>query len=217
MDSVRVALVENHDLVRVGIRLILESIGWIEVVAEADDAAEALELIRRERPKVVLIDISLPGMNGLELIQKIREMPETQTLHIVMLTVHTEKEYVWRAMRLGAEGYVVKDGRPEELELAIKAVISGQMFVSPQVAKYFVTTYLHKTGWITPYEQLSQEQRRMLQLVAQGYTNKQLAEEFHLGIKMVETQRAQLMHHLGFRDVTELVRFAIRMGLVTVD
>jgi DNA-binding NarL/FixJ family response regulator len=214
MTKVRVLLAEDHKLVRAGIKALLQGIPWVEVVAEAANGQEAIDLATSYQPDIVLMDISMPKLNGLEAIQMIKKLPDIQ---VIVLSMHTNKEYVWQALRAGASGYVIKDADVDELEFAIRMVKQEQVYLSPQISKQVVQQYLGRPDELTDFERLTPRQRQILQLVAEGYTTKQIAEELHLGVKTVETHRTQLMQQLDIHDVTGLVRYAIRMGLVNLE
>lgn len=216
MSVIRVMLADDHTLVRAGIRALLDNLDGMQVVAEAREGRDALDLIKTHQPDVVLLDIAMPGLNGLEVTARAtREFPNTRVL---ILSVHANEEYVLQALRAGAAGYLLKDGSPAELELAIKAVVRGETYLSPLVSKHVVAEYVRRVGGEAgPLELLTPRQREILQLVAEGRTTKEIAELLKISVKTVETHRAQLMERLDVHDVAGLVRFAIRIGLVTPD
>ena len=213
MKAIRVVIADDHRLVRAGIRSLLSSLKGIEVVAEAGDGHEALLLIGTHHPHVALLDIAMPGLNGLEVAARAsKESPNTR---VIMLSMHTSEEYVLRALRAGAAGYLVKDAGTAELELAVKAVASGENYLSPGVSKHVVSDYVRRIATpTTPLERLTARQREVLQLIAEGNSSKEIARRLELSVKTVETHRTQLMHQLDIHDVTGLVRFAIGVGLV---
>jgi DNA-binding NarL/FixJ family response regulator len=215
MTSVRVVLVEDHVIVRAGIRALLRTMDDIEVVAEASDGREAVRVIEQHQPDVVLMDIAMPGLNGLEALRTLHHLPKVRVL---MLSMHTNEEYVWQALRAGAAGYLHKESDPVELELAIRAAARGETFLSPTIAKSFVEHSINQVRQVsTPTERLTARQREILQLVAEGHTTKEIAHILSIGVKTVETHRAQLMDLLDIHDVAGLVRFAIRTGLVSPE
>lgn len=214
MNKVSVLLADDHNLVRAGIKALLQAIPWTEVVAEAANGQEAIDLATSHQPDIVLMDISMPKLNGLEAIQAIKKLPG---VHVIVLSMYTNKEYVWQALRAGASGYVIKDADVDELEFAIRMVKQDQVYLSPQVSKQVVQQYLGHPDKFTDFERLTPRQRQILQLVAEGYTSKQIAEELKVGVKTVETHRTQLMQQLDIHDVTSLVRYAIRTGLVNLE
>lgn len=212
----RIVLVDNHTLVRAGIRALLADVPTVKVVAEAADGREGLAMIEQHRPDVVLMDIAMPGMSGLEATaQAVQAFPATR---IIILSMHASEEYVLRALRVGAVGYLLKDSGLNELELALQAVARGETYLSPAVSKHVVADYLRRVGEDSnPLEQLTPRQREILQLIAEGLTTKDIARRLELSIKTVETHRQQLMNRLDIHDVTGLVRFAIRVGLIAPE
>ena len=212
--SLRVLLADDHTLVRAGIRSLLESIPGVEVVAEADDGREALELIAKRRPDVALLDIGMPGLNGLELAKRVpHESPKTK---IIILSMHADANYVNQALRAGVHGYLLKGAAVSELPLALSAVTRGETYLTPKVSRFVVDGFLsgEEAG---PLEGLTRRQCEILQLIAEGNSTKEIAGMLKLGVKTVETHRSRLMDRLDIHDVAGLVRFAIRAGLVTPE
>lgn len=211
---VRILLAEDHTLVRAGIRALLQNLSWVEVVAEAGDGQEAIKQIEQHQPDIALMDITMPNMNGLEALRIMKQ--NFPNVRIIMLSMHTSEEYVLQALRAGAAGYLLKDAGIGELELAIRSVSLGQSYLSPVVSKHVIGNYIQRTGGETSsLERLTVRQRQILQLIAEGCTTRQVADKLNISVKTVETHRAQLMHHLDIHDITGLVRYAIRMGLVS--
>jgi DNA-binding NarL/FixJ family response regulator len=209
-------LADNHTLVRAGLRALLRSIDGIEVVAEADDGREALHLVGTQQPDVVLMDVAMPEMNGLEATARVSK--EFPSVRVIILSMHANEEYVLQALRAGAAGYVLKDSGVSELELALKSVSRGETYLSPAVSKHVVADYVRRVGGESnSLEQLTPRQREILQLLAEGRSMKEIAQLLFISIKTVETHRAQLMERLDIHDVPGLVRYAIRIGLVTPD
>jgi DNA-binding NarL/FixJ family response regulator len=215
MNPIKIVLAEDHTLVRAGIKMLLQNIEGMQVVAEANDGQEAIEHIKNLKPDVVLMDITMPVLNGLEAARLARQYHEVK---VVMLSMHASEEYVWQALRAGALGYLLKDSGIAELELAVRAVANGQSYFSPAVSKHIVANYLQRVGMeVSPLERLTSRQRQILQLIAEGHTTKQIAEKLNVSIKTTETHRSQLMDQLNIHDISGLVRYAIRTGLVTSD
>jgi DNA-binding NarL/FixJ family response regulator len=213
MTSRRILIADDHALVRSGIRLLIESLEGFEVVAEAGDGLEALELIESHRPDILLLDITLPGLNGLALLDRIHDLPDMP--RVLVLSMHSGPEYVARALNAGAAGYLFKDSAFDELAEALDAVAHRRRYLSraldPEVIDRFCAGL---KGGKDDLDVLTQRQRQILQLIAEGHGTRQIAERLHVSVKTVETHRAQLMERLGIRDIAGLVRFAIRTGLI---
>jgi DNA-binding NarL/FixJ family response regulator len=215
MAKISVLLADDHTLVRAGFRNMLEGINSVEVIAEAGDGREALALIERHRPDVVLMDIAMPGLNGLEAARRVSK--DFPNVHVVILSMHASEEYVLRALNAGAAGYLLKDADPAELELAIKAARQGNTYLSPPVSRQ-VSEYIQRTGGKdSSLEKLTPRQREVLQLIAEGQTNREIAHTLGISVKTVETHRMKLMKRLDIHDIAGLVRYAIRKGLVSLE
>ena len=216
MNPIRVLLADDHTLVRAGLRKLLESIAGLEVVGEAGDGLELLELADRLRPQIVLMDIAMPGLNGLEATGRLlKTLPDVKVL---VLSMHQNAEYVRQALRQGAVAYLLKDAAPQELELALRAVLRGETYLSPAVSKGVVSDYVQRLrSDEKPEDALTPRQREVLQLIAEGQSTKEIARRLDLSVKTVETHRTQLMKQLDIHEVAGLVRYAIREGLVSVD
>jgi len=216
MKPVRVLLADDHALVRAGLRELLQKLPDVEVVAEAGDGREALALVKTALPNLVLLDITMKGLTGLEAAERIvKDFPGVK---VVMLSMHANEEYVLRALRAGVSGYIIKDAAIVELELAIKAVVADETYLSPSISRSVIENYLNRTGHkSSPLEQLTPRQREILQLIAEGQSTKEIAFTLKLSVKTVETHRAQLMERLEIYDVAGLVRYAMRVGLITPE
>jgi len=210
--ALRILLADDHALVRAGMRSLLQDLGDIEVVAEASDGAEALAAAERARPDVVLMDIAMKGMNGLEAAARLRE--RQPGVKIIILSMHTSEEYVLLALRAGAAAYLIKDSATSELELALKCVMRGDTYLSPAISRQVVDGYVQRVGASTGPDPLTPRQREVLKRIAEGRSTKEIAFELNLSVKTVETHRAQIMDRLSIRDVAGLVRYAMRVGLV---
>jgi DNA-binding NarL/FixJ family response regulator len=214
VSRIRVLLADDHALVREGIRSLLDGLADVQVVAEAADGREALRLVAQHQPDVALVDISMPGLNGLEVVASARkDHPRTR---IVVLSMHKDDEYVQRALRWGAAGYLLKSATCQELEMAVRAVARGEIWLSSSVSQPVVTTYL-RAGESSSVEALSSRQRQVLQLIAEGHSTKEIAQRLGLSVKTVEGHRTQLTERLGIHGIPGLVRYAIRVGLVSPE
>ncbi len=213
MTAIRVLLADDHTLVRAGIRSLLKGLENVEVVGEAGDGQEAVRLAESLRPDVVLLDVGMPGLNGLDVAARL--VTHDASIRVLILSMHTSEEYVLRALRAGCAGYLLKGSAVAELEIAVRAVARGETYLSPAVSKHVMDDYVRRTGGATdPIDALTPRQREVLQLVAEGNTSKDIADRLGLSFKTVEAHRAQIMERLGLHDVAGLVRFAMRMGLV---
>jgi two-component system response regulator NreC len=214
---IRVLLADDHTIVRQGVRLCLEAMGDIAVVAEAGDGQEAVYLCAQLRPDVAVVDLTMPRLNGVEAIRQIkRDVPDTE---VVVLSVHDSEAYVVQALRAGAAGYVLKRNAATELAAAIRAAHDGQAYLHPAVARRVIDDYLSRIHAsedpvTEPHERLTPREREVLQLAAEGHSTRAIAGLLCLSTKTVEHHRASLMTKLGLRGQTELVKYAIRAGLV---
>jgi DNA-binding NarL/FixJ family response regulator len=216
MSPIRVMLADDHALVRAGLRALLQSLDGVQVVAEVGGGHEALQAVSKHQPDVVLMDIAMPGMNGLEAAE--RMMKQWPSVRLIILSMYTNEDYVRQALSAGAAGYLQKGADPAELELAIKAVMRGETYLTPAVSKQVVHNYLEQGGKKSgTLQELTPRQREVLQLIAEGHSTKDMAQRLNLSVKTIETHRTELMHRLDIHDVAGLVRYAIRIGLVTPE
>jgi DNA-binding NarL/FixJ family response regulator len=216
MSPIRILLVDDHDLVRAGIRSLLQNVQGVEVVAESEDGRGALELIRTHRPDVVLMDVAMRGLNGLEAARLIAK--QFPTVRVIILSMFANEEYVASALRSGASGYLLKNSSPAELELALKTVARGETYLTAAVSRTVIEDYKSRLAErLTPLERLTPRQREVLQLIAEGSTTKDIARRLDLSVKTVDMHRAMLMKALDIHDIAGLVRYAIRVGLVSPE
>lgn len=215
----RVLLADDHTIVRAGIRALVAAIAGVEIVGEAGDGQEALALIRETQPDVALVDVSMPGMNGLDLAARVaREAPQTR---VAVLSMHGTPAHVAQALRAGVKGYMLKDAAAEELPLLLRAVMRGETYLSSAISRHVVDGFLGRDGGTAPGEPapdaLTPRQREILQLVAEGKSTKDVARLLDLSVKTVEAHRSQIMERLEIHDLAGLVRYAIRTGLVSPE
>lgn len=214
MMPVRVLLADDHTLVRAGLRKLLESIPQIQVVGEAADGLALLALAEQFQPSLVLMDIAMPGLNGLDATARL--VKTWPNIRVLILSMHQNEEYVRQALRNGAAAYLLKDCAPLELELAINAVLRGENYLSPAVSKGVVSDYVQRLrDAAVPGATLTPRQREVLQLIAEGQSTKEIARRLDLSVKTVESHRSQLMKQLDIHEVAGLVRYAMHIGLVT--
>jgi DNA-binding NarL/FixJ family response regulator len=215
MNSLRIVIVDDHPVVREGIRAILQSTGEFEVVGEAGNGAEGLALIEEVKPDVVLCDVRLPDYSGMQLIQRLRRRQDS--VPVLLLSVHDNTEYVLQAVRADANGYLLKDSSPKEIRSAIHKVYEGDRYFSPAVANALAAAIQAKQRGGDVFrrlEQLTPREREVLVLVARGLTNRETAARLNISHRTVETHREHLMRKLELNSTVELVRFAMEHGLV---
>ncbi len=214
MRLIKVLLAEDHHLVREGLRALLHEQGGFEVVAQAQDGLQAVLLAEKLRPDVVVMDISMPNLNGLEATSRLRDLATPP--YVIILSQHSRTDYVVQALLAGASGYLLKDSVADELPLAIRTVLDGETYLSERLPRDEIEEHLHRRSAIpSPLERLTQREREVLQLVAEGNTNRQIATKLGISVKTVEKHRFNLMEKLNIRDVTGLVRFALANGIIT--
>jgi DNA-binding NarL/FixJ family response regulator len=205
----RIVVADDHGIVRSGLKLLLDRQPDLEVVAEAEDGVEALEKVLAERPEVVILDVAMPRMTGLQATHEIKKQaPDTQVL---ILSMHDDERYLFEALRAGAAGYVLKRAADTDLVEAVRAAARGEPFLTPGAQQSLIRDFLERgeqPSELTPREQ------EVVKLIAEAHTNKEIAEILHLSEKTVESHRAHVLQKLGMRDRVELVRYAIRRGLV---
>ncbi|HWI66579.1 MAG TPA: response regulator transcription factor [Symbiobacteriaceae bacterium] len=233
MANIRVLLVDDHAILREGIRYLLSASGEVDVVGEAQDGVEALEMVEQLRPDAVLMDIAMPRMNGIEATTELkRRHPD---LPVLILSMYDSEEYVLPILKAGAAGYVLKRAAAQELVSALKAVVAGQVILHPDIARTVMENIGPGGGGAAPaapagapapradggmhpqLEQLTDREREVLTLIAKGLTNQQIGEKLFISIKTVQAHRANLMEKLDLHDAVELTKFAIKTGLVSLD
>jgi len=228
MGNIRVLLVDDHAILREGIRYLLSASGQVDVVGEAEDGLQAVEMVEKLKPDAVLMDIAMPRMNGIEATAELKK--RHPNLPILILSMYDSEEYVLPILKAGASGYVLKRAAAQELVSALKAVVAGQVILHPDVARTVMES-IHESGSPGPaahpaqkepgmhpqLEQLTDREREVLTLIAQGLTNQQIAEKLFISIKTVQAHRANLMEKLDLHDAVELTKFAIKTGLVPLE
>jgi DNA-binding NarL/FixJ family response regulator len=216
MNPIRILLADDHALVRAGIRTLLEKIPNVEVVGEASTGRQGLEMVKTRLPNLVFMDVAMAELGGLEALPRI--VKNFPTVKVVILSAHANEEYVIRALRTGASGYMLKDAAATELELAIQSVAEGKTYLSPSISRSTIDSYLDRlNGAQTPLEQLTSRQREILQLIAESKNTKEIASILNISVKTVEAHRLQMMERLHIHDVPGLVRYAVRSGLVSAE
>jgi DNA-binding NarL/FixJ family response regulator len=210
---IRVVLADDHSLVRAGIRSMIEKIPRVEVVGEASNGREALELVKSKLPDLLLLDIAMPDLSGLEALPQI--VKNSPSVKVVVLSAYGTEQYVSRALRAGASGYILKYAEAGELGQAINSVAQGEIYLSPSISRAIINSYIEQGGGeLSPLEQLTARQREILQMIAEAKNTKEIASTLEISVKTVEAHRLQLMARLDIHSVPGLVRYAVRNGLV---
>jgi DNA-binding NarL/FixJ family response regulator len=212
----RIVIAEDHTILREGLRALLSSQEALEVVGEAEDGREAIRQVEKLTPDLILMDLSMPKMNGIEAIREIRRrVPETR---ILALTVHKAEEFILEVLQAGADGYIPKDASSNELMMAIKSILLGKRYLSPSVSNVVIEGYLESrrtSASITPWDTLTKREREILKLIAEGHKNKEIADFLYISVKTVEKHRANLMKKLDLHSAAALTAYAMERGLVT--
>jgi len=215
--SIKVLLVDDHAIIREGLRSLLEKQPEMEVIADTDDGRRAIELVRELLPNIVIMDISMPGLNGIEATRQIiAEFPDVK---VIALSIHSKRRFVADMLSAGATGYILKECLFDELVQAIKAVAAGGRYFSPRITDVVVSDYVKRLSATTdsPFEALKTREREVLQLVAEGKSTKQIALDLHVSTKTIEANRRQIMEKLNIHSVAELTKYAVREGLTTLE
>ena len=218
MNKIRILLADDHQIVREGFRALLEAQPDFEIVAETGDGLEAVRLAEHQKPHVLVVDLMMPGLNGLEVARQISQrLPRT---HVVVLSMHANEAYVLEALKNGACGYVLKDASAAELVRAVREANVGRRYLSPPLSEPAIDNYIQRTrnsDSLDLYDTLTNREREVLQLAAEGHTNAEIAGRLFISPRTVETHRANVMHKLGLRSQTELVRYALRRGIMPIE
>ena len=215
--GIRIIIADDHQILRQGLRTLLEKEPDMEVVAEAEDGRKTVTLVRELIPHVVIMDVNMPDLNGIEASRQIlAEYPE---MKVIALSMHADRRFVINMLKAGAHGYLLKDCAFEELAQAIRLVMANKTYLSPGVAEIVVKDYVHRVPGPaqTAFSVLTAREREVLQLMAEGKSTSQIAELLTISVKTVETHRQQIMHKLGIRSVAELTKYAIREGLTSLE
>jgi two-component system, NarL family, response regulator NreC len=212
---VKVALIDDHPIVRQGLRNLLQTEPSFQIVAEADDGITGLELVQRVRPDVLIVDLMMPGLNGLDLIKQVlKRLPR---LRIVVLSMQSADSYVVEALQSGAAGYVLKETGPGEIIQAIKAVVAGDRYLSPKLAGRVLDSSSGRKKIADPYDTLTPREREILHLIIEGHTNVQIAARLVLSPRTVELHRSRIMKKLDLHNQTDIFRYALERGILSTD
>jgi two-component system response regulator NreC len=217
MSMTTIVLADDHHVVRQGLRSLLEAEPDFSVVGETGDGVGAAQLVERLRPDVLVLDLMMPGLNGLEVTRQVSQRsPQT---HVVILSMHANEAHVLEALRSGAEAYVLKESTSAELVHAVREAVAGRRYLSPPLSERAIEVYMQKAEPIAldPYETLTAREREVLYLVAEGHTNTEIADRLFISRRTVETHRAKLMRKLGLRTQTDLISYALRRGILPME
>ncbi|NJP04787.1 MAG: response regulator transcription factor [Chloroflexaceae bacterium] len=212
-----IVLADDHHLVREGMRALLEIEADFSVIGEAADGLSTVDMVERLKPDVLIADVMMPNLNGVEVARHVSQrVPETR---IIIVSMYANEAHVLEALRNGASAYVLKDARGDDLVHAVREVIAGHHYLSKQLSERAIESYIHKaqSSTVDPYDTLTTREREILQLSAEGYTGAAIAERLSLSPRTVETHRTNMMHKLDLHNQTELVRYALRRGLITLE
>ena len=215
--NIKVLLVDDHAIIREGLRSLLEKQPGMEVIADTDDGRKARELVRELSPNIIIMDITMPGLNGIEATRQITaEFPDVK---VIALSIHSKRRYVADMLSAGATGYILKECLFDELVAAIKAVAADGRYLSPRITDVVVSDYVKRLSASddSPFEALKARQREVLQLIAEGKSTKQIALELHVSTKTIEADRRQIMDKLDIHSIAELTKYAVREGLTTIE
>jgi two-component system, NarL family, response regulator NreC len=217
MGKIRLLLVDDHKIVRAGLKMLFQAEPDMEIVGEASSGASALIRVAELQPDVVVMDVAMPGMSGIEATRQIKEAsPETA---VIALTMHEDEQYFFQMLAAGAAGYVPKRAAPDDLVSAIRAVSQGQVFLYPSLAKLLVADYLQRTepeAELSPAAELTPREREVLTCIAEGYTNREIGQKLTISVKTVDRHRENIMHKLNMQSRVDLVKYAIEKGLITL-
>jgi len=215
--SVTVLLVDDHPIVRQGLRNLLDSMPDFKVVGEAGDGLQALEMVEKVQPQVLVIDVVMPGLTGLEVTQRVKR--QWPAVKVIILSMQNNEAYVVSALKNGASGYILKDTGPEELVDAIRTVVKGERYMSKQLSERIINAYVSKMdeAEVDPYDTLTNREKEVLHLVAEGFTNQEIAERLFISPRTAELHRSNVLNKLGLKNQVDLVRFAIKRGILPLD
>jgi DNA-binding NarL/FixJ family response regulator len=213
----KIVIAEDHTILRAGLKALLMSNPTFEIIGEADNGRDAIRRVIELKPDLVIMDLSMPGMNGMDAVREIKDrMPEVKAL---VLTVHAEEEYVLASLQAGANGYVLKDATQNELLIAAERVLEGKTYLSPDITEKVVNSYLNTSNIsqepVTRWDTVTQRERQILKLIAEGHTNKSMAEYLCISVKTVEKHRANLMKKLDLHNVSALTTYALEKGIIS--
>jgi DNA-binding NarL/FixJ family response regulator len=215
--DVKILLADDHPIVRRGLRILLQAEPGFVVVGEGSDGIEALQLVERYKPEVLVVDLMMPGLNGLEVLRQCSQL--SSHTRVIVLSMHSDEAYVLAALKRGAQGYVLKDSSSNDVIFAVREVVAGRRYLSPPLSERAIDAYLQRgrEAGNDPYEALSSREREVLHLAAEGRTNREIAEALSISPRTVDAHRANMMHKLDLHHQTELVLYALRRGILSLE
>lgn len=213
--AIRVLLVDDHIVLRDGLKSLLNHESDIEVIGDVGDGREAISAVESLRPDVILTDISMPGLNGIESVRMLRH--EHPTLKIIILSMHSGQEYVLQSLQAGANGYVVKQADASEVLAAIRSVMAGGAYLSPTISKHLIDDYLSQTPEEISAPKLTTREREVAQLIAEGQSTREISETLTISVKTVETHRMNIMKKLNAKSATDIIKYALKKGWISLD
>jgi two-component system response regulator NreC len=217
MNPITIILADDHEVVRLGIRTLLENEPDFQIVGEASDGLKTVDIVKHLNPDVLILDLMMPGINGIEVTQQVKKIsPKT---HVIILSMYSNEAYVLETLRKGAEGYVLKDSTGNDLVKAVREVTAGRRYLSPPLSERAIDIYIEttKTSTLDPYETLTSREREVLHMVAQGYSNVEVADYLSISPRTVEIHRANMMHKLGLHNQASLIRYALQRGILPLE
>ncbi|MFQ5575930.1 MAG: response regulator [Anaerolineae bacterium] len=213
--SVRIVLVDDHTVLREGLKALLDGEADLHVIGDAADGRAAIQITAKLKPDIVVTDISMPGLNGIECVRILRQ--NHPFLKIIILSMHSNQEYVTQVLQAGANGYVLKQSDAGEVIAAIRAVMAGGAYLSPSISKYLIDDYLSHAATAEPGPQLTTREREVAQLVAEGLSTRQISQQLTISVKTVETHRMNIMKKLNAKSPTAIIKYALKKGWITLD
>lgn len=213
--AIRVLLVDDHIVLRDGLKSLLNNESDIEVIGDVGDGREAISVVESLRPDVILTDISMPGLNGIESVRMLRH--EHPTLKIIILSMHSGQEYVLQSLQAGANGYIVKQADASEVLAAIRSVMAGGAYLSPTISKHLIDDYLSQTAEEISAPKLTTREREVAQLIAEGQSTREISETLTISVKTVETHRMNIMKKLNAKSATDIIKYALKKGWISLD
>ena len=217
MNTITIVLADDHEVVRLGLRALLENEPDLQIIGEASDGLQTIDIVKRLNPDVLILDLMMPGVNGIEVTWQVKK--HSPLTRVIILSMYSNEAYVLETLRKGAEGYVLKDSTGSDLVKAVREVVAGRRYLSPPLSEHVIDTYMQlaKATTLDPYETLTPREREVLHMAAHGHTNVEIADRLSISPRTVEIHRANMMDKLGLRNQTGLIRYAIQRGILPIE